>query len=106
MPKENLTVNKRFPCFKAGRNENEADCITCKTSVSVINKGSYDLEAHLNTAKHKKQIQNCHNTRNVSNFFIKHHSKTGKRVTATEGALSFHAWNITYHADLWAAFPN
>jgi hypothetical protein len=39
--------------------------------VSVENKDSCDLEAHINTAKHKKQIQSRHNTPNVSEFFMK-----------------------------------
>jgi glycyl-tRNA synthetase (class II) len=57
----------------------------------VANKGSYDLEAHVNSAKHKKQIQSCRNTPKVSDFFIKQNSKTEERVIATEGALSFRA---------------
>jgi glycyl-tRNA synthetase (class II) len=63
----------------------------CKTFVSVANKGSYDLEAHINTAKHKKQNQSCHSTPNISEPFIKQHSKTEERVIATEAARSFHA---------------
>jgi glycyl-tRNA synthetase (class II) len=57
--------------------------------MSVANKGSYDLEAHVNSAKHKEQIQSCHNTPKVSEFFIKQNSKTEERVVATEGELSF-----------------
>jgi hypothetical protein len=49
------------------------------------------LEAHVNSAKHKKQIQSCCNTPEVSEFFIKQNSKTEEWVIATEGALSFHA---------------
>jgi hypothetical protein len=41
--------------------------------------GSYDLEAHSNTAKYKKQIQSCHNTLDVSEFFIKQNLKTEER---------------------------
>lgn len=52
--KFNNELQTKFPCFKAGRNENETACIICKTSVSVANEGSYDLEAYINTAKHKK----------------------------------------------------
>lgn len=38
-----------------------------------------------------KQTQSCHNTRKVIEFVIKQNSRTEKRVTATEGALSFHS---------------
>jgi hypothetical protein len=51
----------------------------------------FDLEAHVNSAKHKKQTQSCSNTPQVSEFFIKRNSKTEERIIATEGALSFHA---------------
>jgi hypothetical protein len=55
--------------------------------VSVTNKGSYDLKAHINTVKHKKHMHSCHNTPNVSEFFIKQNSKTEEQVTSTKGAL-------------------
>jgi hypothetical protein len=58
--------------------------------MSVANKGSYDLEACINTVKHKKQIQSSHNTQQVSESFINQNSKTEEWVIATEGALSFH----------------
>jgi glycyl-tRNA synthetase (class II) len=51
-------------------------CTFCKSFVSVANKGSYDLEAHVNSAKRKKQIQSCSNTPKVSEFFIKQNPKT------------------------------
>jgi hypothetical protein len=49
-------LETKFPFFKAGRNEYKGECTFCKSFVSVANKGSYDLEAHVNSAKHKKQI--------------------------------------------------
>jgi hypothetical protein len=57
--------------------------------MSVANKGSYDLEAHINTVKHKKQIRGCHNTTKVSEFYIKQNSETEEWVIATERTLSF-----------------
>jgi hypothetical protein len=47
-----------------------------QTFMSVANNGSSDLEAHINTAKQKKQIQSCHNTPKVSELFIKQNSIT------------------------------
>jgi hypothetical protein len=71
--KFNSELQTKFPCFKAGRNENVAECTVCKT-FCVSSKGSYNLEAHCNTAKHKKQIQSYHNTLNISEVFIKQNS--------------------------------
>jgi hypothetical protein len=74
MPKRKCLFNNKLqtkcPYFKAGRNENEAECTICKTFGSVANKGSYDLKAYINAAKHKKQIQSCHNTPRSLNFLL------------------------------------
>jgi hypothetical protein len=58
--------------------------------VSVANKGSYDSEARINTAKHEKQIQNCYTIQKVGEFFIKQNSKTEEQLTATEGSWLLH----------------
>jgi hypothetical protein len=64
MPKRkckfNTGLQTKLPYFKAGRNKYEAEYIICKSFLSVANKGSYDVEAHINTAKCKKQIQSFH----------------------------------------------
>jgi hypothetical protein len=52
----------------------------------------------MNSAKHmhnEKIIQICHNTPKVCECFVKQNWKTEDRETATDGALSFHAVNIT-----------
>jgi hypothetical protein len=63
--------------------------------MSVANKGRCDLEAHISTAKHKKQIQSCIIAPAVGESFIEQNSKTEEWVTTTEGALSFHAVKIS-----------
>jgi hypothetical protein len=74
MPKTEYEFNREFqtkwPCFKDGRNEDETEYIICLTSTSVANKGSYDLEAHINIAKHKKQIFSCQITQRPVNFLL------------------------------------
>jgi hypothetical protein len=59
--------------------------------MSVANKRSYDLEACVNSAKHKKQILSCRNIPKVSEFFIKQNSEAEGHVIATEGSHSLHA---------------
>jgi hypothetical protein len=48
----NSELQTKFNFLKAGRNENEAKYIICKTFLSVLNKGRYDLESHINTDTH------------------------------------------------------
>jgi hypothetical protein len=40
-------------------------------NVSVANKGSYNLEAHNNITKDKKQIHSYHTTPQDTKFFLK-----------------------------------
>ena len=49
-------LRKKYPCFKKGRSDFEAECITCGygTFISVANKGSISLEDHIKTTKHKQ----------------------------------------------------
>jgi hypothetical protein len=64
----------------------------CKAFASVAGKSSYDLEAHVSSAKHTHtQTQICHNAPKVNEYFIIQNSNTEKRAMAIEGALSFHA---------------
>jgi hypothetical protein len=94
MPKRKSRFNIEFQtkslCFKAERSESETECIASKTFMSVPNRGSYDWEAHINTARHKNQIESCHNTPKVSEFLIKQNSKTEERVIAAVGELLCH----------------
>jgi hypothetical protein len=92
--KVNSELKKKYPCFKAGRNENETECIICETFKSVANKGSYDLEAHINSAKHTHTNTKSRFviiSQRLVNFFIKQNSKAEEWAVTTEGALSFDA---------------
>jgi hypothetical protein len=42
-----------------------------KHSSVARKKSNYDLETHINTPKHKKQIQSFHNAPKVNGFYIK-----------------------------------
>jgi hypothetical protein len=66
----NLTVKfKECLYFKDGGKENETECIIYKNFTSVASKGSYDLEAHISSAKHTHtKIQICHNAPRSWNF--------------------------------------
>jgi hypothetical protein len=83
-------LETKFPSFKGGRNETEAELTVSKYYLSVANKGSYYLEAHVNSSKDKKAIQRRRNIPKVSEFFCQTKHKNRIIVTTAEGALSFH----------------
>ena len=60
MPKRKLKfteeLQRKYLFFRKGRDEFEAECITCGygTFVSVVNKGKLSLDMHVDSSKHKK----------------------------------------------------
>ena len=52
-------IQKKYPCFRKGRNDFEAECIVCGygTFISVANKGGLSLYMHVQSTKHKKAIR-------------------------------------------------
>ena len=49
-------LQQKYLFFRKGRDEFEAECITCGygTFVSVANKGKLSLDMHVDSSKHKK----------------------------------------------------
>lgn len=98
MPKRKTSfgseLKEKFPCFRSGRNNFEAECLTCGfgTFVSVANKGSADLEAHMATTKHKKAIRSSGGSSSkVTDFFVKPGSQCQDQVAAAEATMAFHS---------------
>ena len=63
MPKKNQSLLKNFNrsthFFRKGRDEFEAECITCDygTFVSVANKGKLSRDMHVDSSKYKKAVR-------------------------------------------------
>ena len=63
MPKRKLKFaeepQKKYPFFRKGRDEFEAEWITCgyRTFVSVENKDKLSLDMHEDSSKHKKAVR-------------------------------------------------
>ena len=91
MPKRkcNFTedLRKKYPCFRPGRDKWEAECTVCKagTYVSVANKGANDLQAHIDTIKHKTAVQGESTSAKVTEYFV----RRGKGVDLVNAA-AFH----------------
>ena len=81
-------LERKYPSFKKGRYEYEAECKVCLpgTFVSVLHKSSCDLEAHLETLKHKEALKGGSSSMKLTEFFV----RTSDAVTAAEGAYAFH----------------
>lgn len=101
MPKRKCTFNedlqKNYPMFKQ-KNVNERHivfCPSCNSSFSVANKGKTDLDQHLQTEKHKYNIQSGSSCKKVTEFLIPKHSKLEDQVSAAEGALAYHT--VVHH---------
>ena len=50
-------MQEKHPCFRKGRNDYETECLICKsgTYISVVHKGSGDLNIHLQSESIAKQ---------------------------------------------------
>ncbi|XP_053255097.1 uncharacterized protein LOC128418927 [Podarcis raffonei] len=96
MPKRkckfSVGLQKKYTCFRRGRDDFEGECMICKpgTFVSVANKGGRDLQSHVKSEKHKKAIRGEASSAQLTDFFIKPCSKLEDEVTAAEGTFAFH----------------
>ena len=65
-------LQQKYPFFRKGRDEFEAECITCGygTFVSVANKGKLSLDMPVDSSKHKKTVR--------FTFFVHWHNKLKK----------------------------
>ena len=69
---------KKYPCFRKGRDDFEAECIVCGYGmfVSVANKSRLSLDMHVESTKNKKAIMGEISSAKVTYYF-------GKPVTQT-----------------------
>ena len=83
---------QKYPCFKKGRSDFEAECITCGygTFISVANKGSISLDDHIKTTKHKQAIRGKISSSKVTDYFCKPGTKSEDEVAAAKATMEFH----------------
>lgn len=90
-------LQAKFKCFKPTPNsKSEAICTVCNTTVSVANKGKYDLEQHVASKKHTQTIRIGASSKSVCDFFTKQFSALDHKVSAVEGTLAFHTLKHHY----------
>ena len=96
MPKKKLQfseeLQQKYPFFRKGRNDFEAECITCGygTYVSVTNKGRLSLDMHVDCSKHKKAVRGEASSAKVTDYFCKPGTQTEDNFAAAEATMLFH----------------
>ena len=82
---------EKHPCFRKGRNDNEAECLVCKSGIdiSVFHKGNDDLNTHLQSEKHCKAVRWAVASTKMTNSFVTSGSKCEDEITAADGTLAF-----------------
>ena len=85
-------LQQKYPCFKKGRSDFEAECITCGygTFIFVANKGSISLNDHIKTTKHKQAIRGETSSSKMTDYFCKPGTKSEDEVAAAEATMAFH----------------
>ena len=90
-------MQSKYPCFKKGRNEWEAECLVCKpgTYISASYKGAADLKSHLVSSKHSKAVRGDSASTKVTSYFATTGSKKEDQVTAARVHMPFTQLSIT-----------
>ena len=90
-------LQKKYPCFKKGRDDFVAKCIVCDygTFVSVANKGRLSLDMHVESTKYKKAIRRETLSAKVTDYFTKPGTHTEDNVAAAEATTVF--YTVKHH---------
>jgi len=65
------------------------------TTTTFLSIGSYDLDQHKKTKKHRNNIREASTTRSLTNFVVQRFSPEDLKICAAEGALAYHV--IVHH---------
>lgn len=93
MPKRKCIFSEelkiKYKMFKPTAEPSEVKCELCDQLISIASKGKYDLEKHLNTEKHRKNIRTSGCSSKIDNF-VTTRSGPKREVQAAEATLVFH----------------
>ena len=65
-------MQEKHPSFRKGKNDYKAECLVCKsgTYISVVHKGSGDLNRRLQLEKHRKAVRGAVASTKMTNYFV------------------------------------
>lgn len=93
MPKRKCIFSEelkiKYKMFKPTAETSEVKCELCDQIISIASMVKYDLEKHLNTEKHRKNIRASGCSSKIDNF-VTEISRPKKEVQAAEATLVFH----------------
>lgn len=95
MPKRKCTFNTeledKYRFIRKTISESDVRCEKCGTNFSIAHGGGYDINKHLNSAKHKS-FENSASSSRVMTHFYKHSTPTANdlEVAASEGVWAYH----------------
>ncbi|KAB0805402.1 hypothetical protein PPYR_02372 [Photinus pyralis] len=79
---------KEFPSVKKGKISTEVFCNVCSSSLSIAHKGKKDIEDHLKTEKHKKNLRSQAGASGLQKFVTT--ASNSSRIKAAKATLAFH----------------
>ncbi|XP_026547991.1 uncharacterized protein LOC113429697, partial [Notechis scutatus] len=85
-------LKQKYPHFRKGRDDYEAECLVCKagTFVSVAHKGASDLEYHMSSEKHKKALGGDSWSAKLTEFLGTPGTKAEDALAAADSTLPLH----------------
>ncbi|XP_070807004.1 uncharacterized protein [Pituophis catenifer annectens] len=85
-------LKQKYPHFRKGRDDYEAECLVCKagTFVTVAYKGAGDLEYHMSSEKHKKALGGDSWSAKLTEFLGTPGTKAEDALAAADRTLSVH----------------
>ncbi|KAM3824636.1 uncharacterized protein M6D78_016129 isoform 1-T5 [Vipera latastei] len=85
-------LKQKYPHFRKGRDDYEAECLVCKagTFVSVAYKGASDLEYHMSSEKHKKALGGDSWSAKLTEFLVTPGAKAEDALAAADSTLALH----------------
>lgn len=83
-------LEKEFPMFKKTKYNNEVTCTTCTVDINIANKGKHDLEQHIKSQKHKKNIGSAVSSKKIDSVFESQSLCEIEKISATEATLAYH----------------
>lgn len=85
----NEELQRKYTCFKSKTSKHEALCTLCNVTVSIANKGKFDLEQHISSSKHIITLRGA-SSKLLCDYFPPKNTKLDDKVAAVEGTLAFH----------------
>ncbi|XP_055906088.1 uncharacterized protein LOC129941473 [Eupeodes corollae] len=94
MPRRKCTFNEdlrtKFTSFKKGKYDWEVCCSICNCTISIANKGRRDIEDHVKSEKHSKNLRASTSSAALDSFVVRRPAADQKHLKAAEATIAYH----------------